>query len=115
MAWLFVSPGSKNRYDYYHSFMFVMRCWTRIIIFVLLACFFLCFPIGKVCFISTYRISFVDMGHPAIDMLIKNFAQFVAEDVELANRGLSHTAGRKKGQGEVLCLFHLFIANSILG
>jgi hypothetical protein len=47
---------------------------------------------------------FVDIDHPVIQMLSQNFGSFVAEDIELANRGLSQTAGGKKGQAEVSSL-----------
>lgn len=58
--------------------------------------------LSKRCFMYSF-LSHLDIGHPVIEMLKKNFGTFIAEDIELANRGLSHTAGSKKGQSEVFC------------
>lgn len=49
----------------------------------------------------------VAMGLPIMDMLKYNFARFVAEDIEIANRGLSQTTGRRRGQSEVC--FYLYL------
>lgn len=65
----------------------------------------------------TISLTFLDVKHPAMDMLRHNFGSYVAEVIELANRGLSHTSGRKRGRTEVFRNFvfqlEIFLAGII--
>jgi len=44
------------------------------------------------------------VGHPAAEMLQKNFGTFVGEDIELCNRSLSQASQSIRGQTEVFRL-----------
>ena len=46
----------------------------------------------------------LSVGHPCIAMLRANFSNFVGEDVELANRALSHTTAHQSGRADVTSL-----------
>ena len=43
----------------------------------------------------------IEVKHPFIKLLINNFANFVGEDIELANRALSQATASERGRTEV--------------